>query len=384
MSVKGVATAIPCMDFHNVQIMSLVKPVWGFAAAMRLKELASILGLSATTVSRALNGYPEVNAETRARVIAAARTHGYAPNQVAKRLATGRAMSIGHVVPLSQHQMINPHFADFIAGAGEAYSAAGYDMLISVVPEAEEAEAYRQLAAQQKVDGVIVHAPRVLDPRIDLLQRLGLPFLVHGRDSRPEDEYLWMDMNNRRAFLRATEFLLDLGHRRIALLNGIESHNFAQRRRRGFEDALARRGIAPNPALMRGEEMIESFGHRAACDMMTLPGPPTAFLTSSVLIAFGVLRALRESGREPGRDVSIVTHDDELSFIQNSGAVPVFTATRSSIRSAGKRCAEMLIARIESPAAPPGNELWEAEFLLGQSTGPALRESTDASQRLRH
>jgi LacI family transcriptional regulator len=341
---------------------------------MRLKELASILGLSATTVSRALNGYPEVNAETRARVIAAARTHGYAPNQVAKRLATGRAMSIGHVVPISQHQMINPHFADFIAGAGEAYAAAGYDMLISVVPEADEAEAYRQLAAQRKVDGVIVHAPRVLDHRIDLLQRLGLPFLVHGRDSRPEHEYLWLDINNRRAFLRATEFLLDLGHRRIALLNGLESQNFAHRRRRGYEDALARRGIAPDPALMRGEEMVESFGHRAACDMMALADPPTAFLTSSVLIAFGVLRALRESGTEPGRDVSIVTHDDELSFIQNSGAVPVFTATRSSIRLAGRRCAEMLIARIENPATSPDHELWEAEFLLGQSTGPVLRE----------
>jgi LacI family transcriptional regulator len=278
------------------------------------------------------------------------------------------------VVPISQHQMINPHFADFIAGAGEAYAAAGYDMLISIVPEADEAEAYRQLAAQQKVDGVIVHAPRVMDPRIDLLQRLGLPFLVHGRDQRPEEEYLWMDMNNRRAFLRATEFLLDLGHRRIALLNGIESQNFAHRRRRGYEDALTRRGIAPDPALMRGEEMIESFGHRAACDMMALADPPTAFLTSSVLIAFGVLRALRESGTEPGRDVSIVTHDDELSFIQNSGAVPVFTATRSSIRLAGKRCAEMLIARIDNPATAPNHELWEAEFLLGQSTGPVLRE----------
>ncbi len=341
---------------------------------MRLKELASILGLSATTVSRALNGYPEVNAETRARVIAAARKHGYAPNQVAKRLATGRAMSIGHVIPMSEHQMINPHFADFIAGAGEAYAAAGYDMLISVVPEAEEAEAYRQLTAQHKVDGVIVHAPRVLDARIDLLQQLGLPFLVHGRDSRPEDQYCWMDMNNRRAFLRATEFLLDLGHRRIALLNGLESHNFAHRRRRGYEDALTGRGIAPDPALMRSEEMIESYGHRATCDMMALPDPPTAFLSSSVLIAFGVLRALRESGAEPGRDVSIVTHDDELSFIRNSGPVPVFTATRSSIRLAGRRCAEMLIARIADPAAAPSQELWEAEFLLGQSTGPALRE----------
>ena len=86
---------------------------------MNLKELASKLGLSPTTVSRALNGYPEVNEETRARVLAAANRHNYRPNTRAIRLATGRAMAIGHVVPVSsKHEMVNPVFADFIAGAG--------------------------------------------------------------------------------------------------------------------------------------------------------------------------------------------------------------------------------------------------------------------------
>ena len=72
---------------------------------MNLKELSEVLGLSPTTVSRALNGYPEVNARTRARVVDAAREHGYVPNSMAKRLATGRAMAIGHVVPLAEHDM---------------------------------------------------------------------------------------------------------------------------------------------------------------------------------------------------------------------------------------------------------------------------------------
>ena len=209
---------------------------------MNLRELAGLLDLSVTTVSRALNGYPEVNADTRARVVAAARRHGYSPNLVARRLATGRAQAIGHVIPLAAHQMINPIFSDFLAGAGEAYSTAGYDMILSVVPEAGESAAYRTMATQRKVDGVIVHAPRLNDPRIDLLTDLDLPFLVHGRDGRPEPKYRWLDMNNRQAFLRATEYLLDLGHTRIALLNGLESLHFARRRRIGYEDALAARG----------------------------------------------------------------------------------------------------------------------------------------------
>jgi LacI family transcriptional regulator len=344
---------------------------------MNLKQLAGLLGLSATTVSRALNGYPEVGVETRARVIAAARAHGYAPNQMAKRLATGRTLAIGHVIPLAEQQLINPVFADFIAGVGETYSAAGYDMLLSVVPEADEAEAYRQMAAQRKVDAVMVHAPRVIDPRIDLLVRLGLPFLVHGRDSRPQSEYCWLDMNNRRAFLRATEYLLDLGHRRIALLNGPETLNFAHRRRRGYEAALHQRGIAPDAGLVRSADMSEPGGHQAAFALLTGRDPPTAFLTSCMLAAFGVLRAVHDLGLELGRDVSILTHDDDLSFLQPSPAtVPLFSATRSSVRAAGRRAAELLIARINGPDGPPVRELWEAELTLGRSTGPAIRQES--------
>lgn len=336
---------------------------------MKLKELSHLLNLSATTVSRALNGYPEVNADTRARVLAAARRHGYAPNQMARRLATGRAMAIGHVAPLAGHQILNPLFAEFMHGAGETYSAAGYDMVLSIVPEAKEAEAYAAMARHHKVDGVILHGPLRDDPRVDLLRTLGLPFLMHGRDERAE-RYPWLDIDNFGAFRRATDLLLDLGHRRIALLNGIEAETFAWRRRRGYESSLAARGLAPDPALMRSEEMVEPYGHAAVHAMRALPEPPTAFLASAITVALGAQRAVCELGLVPGRDVSIVTHDDDLSYLPNGGATPLFTATRSSIRAAGRRAAEMLISLIVDPAAAPRSELWEAEIVSGQSTGP--------------
>ena len=87
---------------------------------MNLKQLAESLGVSQTTVSRALNGYPEVSEKTRARIVAAAKAHNYSPSTRAKSLATGRAMAIGHVIPISNNsEIVNPIFADFIAGAGE-------------------------------------------------------------------------------------------------------------------------------------------------------------------------------------------------------------------------------------------------------------------------
>lgn len=339
---------------------------------MNLKELASALGLSPTTVSRALNGYPEVNEDTRRRVQEAAIRHNYRPNVRAKSLATGRAMAIGHVIPIStKHEMVNPIFADFIAGAGETYSRAGYEMILSVVSDADEARAYREMHARGSVDGVIVHGPRAADPRIAMLQEIGLPFVVHGRATGANEGYCWLDINNRRAFQRATEFLLDLGHRRIGFINGLERMDFALRRRTGYLAALAARGLNEDPALMVSGEMTEGYGYRSARAMLARPDPPTAFLVSSMITAIGLRRAASDAGLLLGRDVSVITHDDELSYLRNGEAVPLFTATRSSVREAGRLAAEMLLDVIADPDGAPRQRLLEADLIMGQSTGPA-------------
>lgn len=339
---------------------------------MRLKDLSAELGLSPTTVSRALNGYPDVNEETRQRVLEAARRHNYRPDARARSLALGRARAIGHVIPTStKHEMVNPVFADFIAGAGETYARAGYDMVLTVVTDDAEERHYRDLAATRRVDGIIVHGPRIADPRIRLLRELGLPFVVHGRVSEEGGPYSWLDVNNRRAFYRATEFLLDLGHRRIALVNGLEYMDFALRRRQGYLAALADRQIEPDPDLMSSEEMTEPYGYRAAHRMLALERPPTAFLAASLISALGVRRAVEERGLVLGRDISIVTHDDELSYFSDPDAVPVFTATRSSVREAGRLAAEMLLGLVEDPRSGPRERLLEAILTVGRSTGPA-------------
>lgn len=339
---------------------------------MNLKRLAQKLNLSQTTVSRALNGYPEVSEATRARVQEAARRFNYRPNSRAKGLATGRAMVIGHVIPAStQHEMFNPIFGDFVAGASLAYARFGYDMLFTRVADDTEEAAYRALVAKGAVDGVILQGPRVDDRRIAVLTEIGIPFIVHGRSSGVAQPYDWVDVNNQRSFRRATEFLLDLGHRRIALINGIESMDFAHRRRDGYLAALAAAGLSPDPDLMRSAEMTEIYGHHETRDMLRLARPPTAILASSMISAIGVRRAIEEAGLVMGRDVSVITHDDDLSYLRNGQDVPIFTATRSSVRDAGTVVAEMLIARIETPDRAPRHRMLEAELVVGRSTGPA-------------
>ncbi len=213
------------------------------------------------------------------------------------------------------------------------------------------------------------------DGRIALLSGLGLPFVVHGRASDVTVEYSWVDMNNRGAFERATGFLIELGHRRIALVNGLEFLDFAHRRREGYLAAHESRGIKPDPDLMRAGEMTEQLGFESAVEMLARTKAPTAFLTSSMVTAIGVRRALQDSGLRMGRDVSVITHDDELAYLANGREVPIFTATRSSVRAAGRRAADMLLRQIADPGCGPLHDLREAELLVGSSTAPAPRSA---------
>ncbi|WP_170789994.1 LacI family DNA-binding transcriptional regulator [Ruegeria lacuscaerulensis] len=339
---------------------------------MNLKQLSEILGLSQTTVSRALNGYPEVNEATRERVQAAATKHGYRPNSRAKGLATGRSMVIGHVIPSSsQHEMVNPIFGDFVAGAARTYGAHGYDMMFTNADDTSIERTYRDLFQRGAVDGVVLQGPKVNEHRIEVLTRMAVPFIVHGRSTGIEVPYDWVDVNNKSSFLRATRFLVDLGHKRISLINGLEDMDFAQRRREGYLQALQEADLTPEPALMRSAEMTEVYGHHEARDMLQLDTPPTAILVSSMISAIGVRRALNEAGLKMGRDVSVIAHDDDLSYLKNGQDVPIFTATRSSVRQAGEIAAEMLIDRIKSPDDPVKTRLLEAELVVGGSTGPA-------------
>jgi LacI family transcriptional regulator len=276
--------------------------------------------------------------------------------------------------------MVSPIFADFLAGAGEVYAREGYDLLVSMVPSAASERAYRQMAANGSVDGLMVQSPKVQDARIALLEDLGLPYLVHGRTGR-DSPFSWLDIANARSFRRATDFLLDLGHRRIALINGQEELDFADRRRRGYEEALTARGLAPDPALMREDFMTEDYGYASACRMLDAEDPPTAFLASAIMPAVGIRRAAAERGLVLGRDVSVICHDDVLSYMGNDVSAPggpPFTAMRSPIRKAGRRCAEMLIELIRDPGCAPLQELWETDLTVGRSTGPAPAAAASA------
>jgi LacI family transcriptional regulator len=337
---------------------------------MNLKELASNLGLSQTTVSRALNGYPEVNESTRRRVAEAAARLGYRPNASARRLATGRAGAIGIVY--STNEGYGPHTSEFLGGLGARLAHDEIDVLVSTVESFEdELATYRRAIASKKVDAIVVHSPRPNDARARLLAELDFPFIVHGR-SDTEAPVAWLDIDNVAATARATEQLIQLGHRDIALLNGPKGLTFAADREAGYLQALSARGIAPNPAMMANGLFTDETGFRLAQAMLERKPRPTAILAGSMMTALGVFRAIRSAGMTLGRDVSMIAHDDVFPYLNADTMVPKMSTTRSSIRAAGTRVAELLTQMLAGKPAAEIHELWPVELVLRESTGPKL------------
>ncbi|QND15534.1 LacI family transcriptional regulator [Rhizobium leguminosarum bv. trifolii] len=337
---------------------------------MNLKQLSELLGLSQTTVSRALNGYPEVNEATRERVLQAVKETGYRPNKAAQRLATGKAGSIGLVMPTAPGHQSDVHFGEFLAGLGEEAVRHDFHFVIMPADPDDEVAALRRLAISGNVDALFVAYMRGHDPRLAMLKSLSMPYVVHGRSFGSEPDYPYLDIDNEGAFYDATRLLLQLGHKRFALMNGPMHLDFAIRRKNGVISALAERGLALDDGCMSHALMTDEQGLLAMEHFLQLPERPTAILCSSTVLALGAIRAVNQAGLRLGEDISLIAHDDVLPLLKpESFSVPL-TTTRSSLRAAGVRIAQRLIGTVKQAGPFPDQELWKTELIVRASTGP--------------
>lgn len=341
---------------------------------MNLKQLSELLGLSQTTVSRALNGYPEVSEETRQRVAETALRYGYKPNSNARKLATGKAGSIGYVLPVGRNVDLDPHFVEFLSGLGEHALSRDLDLSLTPAPIERESDAYRRIAATRSVDGVYLSSMRNDDQRIPLLKQLGIPFIAHGRALKPADGYAFLDIDNEGAFHDAARLLLQLGHRRLGFINGDTDFSFALHRLNGVTRAMQAHGLAPSVLKHHSAAMNEENGYRLAMTLFRDTDPaaqPTGLLSASMFTTLGIVRALNQLQIRVPQDVSLITHDDVFSFLKpESFSVPL-TTTRSSIRAAGARICERLVDIISGNEREPLQEVWPVDLVVRASTGPA-------------
>lgn len=335
-----------------------------------LKNLSDHLGLSQATVSRALNGYSSVKPTTRLRVEEAAKRLNYRPNSSAQHLATGKAGAFGIIVTAGDNMLIDPHFTEFLAGLTRTLAQSEIDILMTAAPAENQSATYQRFANSGKVDGFIVSAPKKTDPRIEVLLDMNFPFVVHGQCETSE-RYSFYDIDNRGAFEKATDYLLQLGHRRISILNGTPDAMFAIQRNAGYLAAHKTHGVTPPTDLIVQDLMTEETGYGHLRALLDLPDPPTAVLCSSMILALGAQRAIREKGLQIGKDISIISHDDGLSSMKTENFSVPLTVTRSPIRAAGAELASMLCSIVDGSATQPIQHTVPVDLIVRESTAPA-------------
>jgi LacI family transcriptional regulator len=344
-----------------------------------LKDISVELGLSVATISRALNGFPEVNARTRDRVTEMARKMGYTPNRVAQRLVTGRSGMVGMIVRLLADMSSDQTFLEGVTGLTAALAAQDVDMVLAVDQHDDPTVAYQRMLGRNIIDGFILNAPERHDPRVSFLQARGVPFVMHGQDADVVD-YAFYGIDNKAVSTDAVNLLTALGHRRIALLNGDPRYAFAQDRLEGFQDAMGAMGLPVPAAFIAGERPSEGFGYSMGLAMLSgrLGPRPTAVMCASTLTASGLMRAVRDLGLRVPADLSVMAHDDALPQLRAISFEPALTVTRAPLRDACVPLARHLISLIDG--APPAGLQTQvrAELIVRNSTGPVPQGGAEA------
>lgn len=331
-----------------------------------LRSLASDLGLSITTVSRALDGYEDVAAATRERVNKAAAAAGYRPNSAARRLRKGSSETIALVMPTEPGRFYEPVFVDLLAVIGERLAARQYDlMLLAASPGAEELAAYRRIIKDRRADACIVVRTRRHDERVALLEQAGLPFVCHGR-TETLTPYAFVDGDGEAGFREVTNRMVALGHKRIAHLAAPDHFTFAELRARGWHMAMRAAGLADD--LKRMCPSSEDAGEQVAARLMAGTDRPTALICATDRIAIGAVRAAQAAGLVVGRDIVVTGHDN---IHASRFTHPALTTMELDVRSVGECLADKLLHLIERGMPDQPGDIFPLRQILRASSAEA-------------
>jgi LacI family transcriptional regulator len=325
-----------------------------------MREVAQKAGVAMSSVSRVMSGHPDVSPAMQARVLAAVDELGYEPDLLAQSLRRRETLTIGFIVG----DISNPLFAEIVMGVESTLHANGYSMLLtnSLGDPAMEA-AHIGLLSQRRVDGLVISVLDETHPAtIGRLRELEIPVVVLDRNVA--EISVSRVLSNHRAGMRDAVFhLLDLGHRRIALIVGTAVRP-AIERRRGFEEAFALRGLEPTYSIHEDSFTVE-HGTQAMREILD-DGAATAVIAGGNQLMLGALRVASERGVGLGTELSFIGCDDvSITDLYR----PALAVVRRDNVEMGRTAAELLLARVRDGAEPSDVEL-PTVFVPRPSCGP--------------
>jgi len=350
-----------------------------------LPQVAAEAGVSTATAARALGGYGSVREATREKVLDAAERLGYRANGLARSMITGSTKTLGVVLS----DIENPFFSRALRGVSDMAHRAGYEVVLVNTDEDLQIErnAVRVLT-EKRVDGLVV-SPSEGDDTGHLASaiRSGTPVVLLDRriPGLPADT---VGIDNRAAARGATERLLALGHRRVALVTGappaaaelltgeglrdVEKAigSTAGLRAAGYRDALLARGLTPDPRYVSAEGFRRDDAAAATIRLLALPEPPTAFLALDSLLSLGVLQAFAALGVRCPHDVSLIGFDD-ADWAE--AVSPPLSVVAQPVYEIGATACERLLARIAGDERRPAHRKLRTTYIERASTAPPPR-----------
>jgi LacI family transcriptional regulator len=326
-----------------------------------MREVAQLAGVAMSSVSRVLSNHPDVSLAMQTRVHAAVAQLEYQPNLLAQSLRRQETMTIGFAIG----DISNPLFAGIVAAAETRLRAGGFSMLLTNSEGKPELDAaHIRLLAQRRVDGIILSVSNEQDPKtLEALQQLDVPVVVLDRNI-DADNAVHVRTDHQRGMRQAVAHLLDLGHRRIAMING-QRMRPAEERRAALQACYAERGLPETYRILDGAFSVD-YGARAAGELLSSDDPPTAIIAGGNQLMLGSLRVLHSRGLRLGRDVSFVGCDDiPISELYD----PPIAVVRRDTAAIGRSAAELMLAVLAGAEAVQDVTL-PSEFQARPSCGP--------------
>jgi DNA-binding LacI/PurR family transcriptional regulator len=313
-----------------------------------LDAVAARAGVGRGTVSRVVNGSPQVSPEARAAVQAAIAELGYVPNRAARALVTQRTDSVALVISESEDRFFTePFFAGIVRGISSGLLDTPMQLWLAMAQSPAERERIEHHLTNQHIDGVLLLSLHDADPLPTLLEERGLPAVLGGRPARmlqpgaPQAHFV--DVDNAGGARQAVDYLFRRGRSRVATIAGPQDMGAGVTRLAGYQEAVRASGRTVSDDLIAYGDFSEASGTAAMRALLSARPDLDAVFAASDLMAFGALRALAEAGRRVPEDVAVVGFDDAPIARQS---VPPLTTVHQPVEEMGRQMARLLVARI--------------------------------------
>ena len=337
--------------------------VEGLEVSPTIDDVARRADVSVATVSRALRGLPNVAPSTRSRVLRAAEELQYVSDPSASRLAGGRSLTVGLVVPMLGQW----YYSRVFTGVEGVVGAAGYDVLpFTLSGPGGITRFVETLPFRRRVDGIVVVDAPFDDDQLAVVLAAGTTVVSMGLLI---DGVAGLAVDNVAAARLAVGHLTGLGHERIALIGGPDDDPFRFTvpidRQRGYQEALAAAGIAHDPRLTVAGNFSLEGGAEAMHRLLALDEPPTAVFAGSDEMAIGAMQVARDAGMRVPEELSIVGIDDH-DVSEYIG----LTTIRQDVVAQGERAAQLLLEQLDPDGGEPRHERHPTRLVVRRTTAP--------------